>query len=453
MLAPCAASRSAAWRAVLTPRPTYRTSAMSTLSQACRDATQTCTNTNKRRRAAAPYSASVTLMCERSRRGLLTTAAALAGAYCIGTAAASASCDGSTTATSSTTTDGRIGIPSTPAPVQLPPLFTSVQASKGHRSYMEDDWFLSTDGRFAAVYDGHGGASVSKYLRQNLYAQVQARLPEDKDSCDEETIMDALREAFKKVDEEVLKVRHWNYQGSTAVAVVIHHCPKESKTSIITANVGDSRAVLSRRGKAVDLTQDHKPNSAAELNRVERLGGNVRWINGNLAVSRAIGDRSERPYVSGECEIRSIPFDAEGDHFIIIATDGLWDVMTSDEAVQYVQAVMGGAMGALREGDSRGESQISYNTSSSSASSSTSGIYDRDRPVDMKLSDWTQKACMIINCNTFENAVALYIHPYNRYADDRGMIRAAMMSRKKKMARYLTQEAIRRDSSTGPQRC
>jgi serine/threonine protein phosphatase PrpC len=53
----------------------------------------------------------------------------------------------------------------------------------------------------------------------------------------------------------VLKVRHWNYQGSTAVAVVIHHCPKESKTSIITANVGDSRAVLSRRGKAVDLTQ------------------------------------------------------------------------------------------------------------------------------------------------------------------------------------------------------
>jgi hypothetical protein len=132
-------------------------------------------------------------MCERSRRGLLTTAAALAGAYCIGTAAASASCDGSTTATSSTTTDGRIGIPSTPAPVQLPPLFTSVQASKGHRSYMEDDWFLSTDGRFAAVYDGHGGASVSKYLRQNLYAQVQARLPEDKDSCDEETIMDALR--------------------------------------------------------------------------------------------------------------------------------------------------------------------------------------------------------------------------------------------------------------------
>jgi hypothetical protein len=51
---------------------------------------------------------------------------------------------------------------------------------------------------------------------------------------------------------------------------------------------------------------------------------------------------------------------------------------------------------------------------------------------------------MTINCNTFENAVALYIHTYNRYADDRGMIRAAMMSRKKKMARYLTQEAIRR---------
>jgi hypothetical protein len=55
---------------------------------------------------------------------------------------------------------------------------------------------------------------------------------------------------------------------------------------------------------------------------------------------------------------------------------------------------MGGAMGALREGDSRAESssQISYSSGSSgSASSNTSGIYDRDRPVDMKLSDWTQK--------------------------------------------------------------
>jgi serine/threonine protein phosphatase PrpC len=62
--------------------------------------------------------------------------------------------------------------------------------------------------------------------------------------------------AFAQVDGEVLKVRHWSYQGSTAVAVVVHPTePGGRECSIITANVGDSRAVLCRRGKSVELTK------------------------------------------------------------------------------------------------------------------------------------------------------------------------------------------------------
>lgn len=48
--------------------------------------------------------------------------------------------------------------------------------TQGQRSYMEDDYFISKDGRFAGVYDGHGGAAVSKYLKQNLQAQVHVSL-------------------------------------------------------------------------------------------------------------------------------------------------------------------------------------------------------------------------------------------------------------------------------------
>ena len=59
-------------------------------------------------------------------------------------------------------------------------------------------------------------------------------------------------------------------------------------------------------------------------------------VNGNLALSRAIGDRSERPHVSAEPEIISVPV-RKGDEFIIVATDGLWDVMDSDDAVNYVK--------------------------------------------------------------------------------------------------------------------
>jgi serine/threonine protein phosphatase PrpC len=172
---------------------------------------------------------------------------------------------------------------------------------------MEDDFFVSKDGTFAAVYDGHGGAAVSKYLRQNLHAQVRHRegppqaqwkpdraelilsvvwqflsaLPdEDKSNVSDDVVMEALAQAFKVVDGNVMKVRphqphgfihpvsvckirilgglqvrHWSYMGSTAVVVVVQYYQKTNVASIISANVGDSRAVLSRKGRAVELTK------------------------------------------------------------------------------------------------------------------------------------------------------------------------------------------------------
>ena len=130
---------------------------------------------------------------------------------------------------------------------------------------------------------------------------------------------------------------------------------------LIAANVGDSRAVLSRSGHAIELTKDHKPNDPLERERVENLGGEVRWcgpvhpktgkpiirkkkngkcgvngvyrINGNLALSRAIGDRSERPLVSSQVDIKYFKLDDKQDEFVILASDGLWDVFTSSQDV------------------------------------------------------------------------------------------------------------------------
>ncbi len=95
--------------------------------------------------------------------------------------------------------------------------------------------------------------------------------------------------ALEKVDREVRRIVHWSYQGSTAVAAWIH---EEKATStdgnssslsappqhtIITANVGDSRAILSRNASAIDLTRDHKPNDPIETERIEANGGHVPW--------------------------------------------------------------------------------------------------------------------------------------------------------------------------------
>jgi serine/threonine protein phosphatase PrpC len=201
----------------------------------------------------------------------------------------------------------------------------------------------------------------------------------------------AMRSALDKVDREVQRIVHWSYQGSTAVAAWIHEektttttatagdsnvdtgsdngdenssssipptslSPKQRQT-IITANVGDSRAILSRNGSAIDLTRDHKPNDPIEEARIEAKGGYVAWcgdmdthgnpiegsgiyrVNGNLALSRAIGDRSERPAVSAEPDITMTTITAR-DEFLVLATDGLWDVMSSSDVVAFIHALL-----------------------------------------------------------------------------------------------------------------
>ena len=74
--------------------------------------------------------------------------------------------------------------------------------------------------------------------------------------------------------------------GCTAVVVLI------TKTEIYCANAGDSRAVMSKKGKAKDLSTDHKPDLPNERRRIERAGGSVEEnrVNGVLALSRSLGD-------------------------------------------------------------------------------------------------------------------------------------------------------------------
>jgi len=296
---------------------------------------------------------------------------------------------------------------------------TSVFSNQGYRKYMEDEYFVSPSGDFVAVFDGHGGSSVSVYLRKNLYASVQAILPgivptrddpvvidkddiedTDSESSPETTLSGrgtgrpasivgsvptykdfkkALVLALEKVDREVQRISHWSYQGSTAVVVWIHEdrlqqqveLDTESKNkprvpsnnvteiqrTVIVANIGDSRAVLCRNDTAFALTRDHKPNDPIERTRIEKSGGKVTWngdvdkelnpiegrgvyrVNGILALSRAIGDRSERPHVTAKPDIVTFPVE-EKDEFIILATDGLWDVIESVEAVDLIQRLI-----------------------------------------------------------------------------------------------------------------
>ena len=121
--------------------------------------------------------------------------------------------------------------------------------------------------------------------------------------------------------------------GTTAVVAVI------SGDKLICANAGDSRCVLGRSGTAVDMSIDHKPDMEEERNRIYGAGAVIveGRVNGNINLSRSIGDLEykENPNLPPEQQaVTAFPEIKEqtlgpNDDFIIIACDGIWDVLTS----------------------------------------------------------------------------------------------------------------------------
>jgi serine/threonine protein phosphatase PrpC len=230
----------------------------------------------------------------------------------------------------------------------------SVHASRGPRSYMEDEHYVSDEGNFFAVFDGHGGSGVAEHLNQHIWPVLSDLLDKQghfigtQGTFGGKDLRRAFTETCTALQVMIARISKFDHVGSTATMVALDN------NSIWSINVGDSRAVLCRSGKAVDLSVDHKPNDPNEMERIINLGGRVKWygwededgrpvpsmgawrINGNLACSRSFGDRLEAPYVTAEPDVRERPRNWMEDQFIILASDGLWDVFESQEAVDFV---------------------------------------------------------------------------------------------------------------------
>lgn len=130
-----------------------------------------------------------------------------------------------------------------------------------------------------------------------------------------------------------------NFAGTTALIAVIHH------TKLIVANVGDSRGVMcDYKGNAIPLSFDHKPQQVREQKRIADAGGFISFkgvwrVAGILATSRAMGDYplKEKNLVIAEPDILSFDLVDHRPMFLILATDGLWDTFTNEEAVAYIR--------------------------------------------------------------------------------------------------------------------
>jgi serine/threonine protein phosphatase PrpC len=143
---------------------------------------------------------------------------------------------------------------------------------------------------------------------------------------------EALIATYYELHQDIVKL---NFQDGTAALLAII-----MGDNIVLANAGDQRAVLSRSGKAIPLTNDHRPDVPEEKERIERDGGFVsenKRVDGVLALSRALGDPELHPHVSQHPDIIHCEITAE-DEWLIMCCDGVWDVMDNDTAVSIVNS-------------------------------------------------------------------------------------------------------------------
>ncbi|KAK9154362.1 hypothetical protein Sjap_001842 [Stephania japonica] len=229
---------------------------------------------------------------------------------------------------------------------------------------------------YFGIYDGHGCSHVATCCKNRMHEFVKEELERgDEQYCPTGAgagagagagvtpWKDAMDRSFSRMDQEAigtssstnnssslptrtssststivsscrceLQMPECDAVGSTAVISIV------TPDKIIVANCGDSRAVLCRAGKPLPLSNDHKPDRPDELERIQDAGGHVIFwdgprVQGVLATSRAIGDNYLKPYVSSEPEV-TVTERTDYDECLILASDGLWDVISNDTACQ-----------------------------------------------------------------------------------------------------------------------
>lgn len=221
------------------------------------------------------------------------------------------------------------------------------------------------DWGYFAIFDGHAGSQASKWCGSHLHTIVEKKLLED----ETRDVRDVLNESFLIVDREI-NTKLQGSSGCTAAVCILRwerpghvgnksgsdsHSGEDStedksgvtelpeikltqhKRKLYTANVGDSRIVLFRNGRSIRLTYDHKASDVLEMQRIEQAGGLIMKsrVNGMLAVTRSLGDKFFDNLVVGNPFTTSVEI-LPSDKFLILACDGLWDVIGDQEACELI---------------------------------------------------------------------------------------------------------------------
>lgn len=193
---------------------------------------------------------------------------------------------------------------------------------------------------FFGVYDGHGGREVSKFLKQNLSKYFTNKI-NTYDITNPTNFKKYIEKVFDHLQSKLeLEFKNISYTiGSTALIIIMFKHNNDIYSYI--ANIGDCRSILcDAKNTPLQLTKDHKPNQPDEKKRIQKLGGKIYfdgydWRIGDLSVSRSFGDIDSTPFVTHKPDIFKYKI-KKNDKFIIIGCDGLWDVMTNKNVIDFI---------------------------------------------------------------------------------------------------------------------
>lgn len=183
------------------------------------------------------------------------------------------------------------------------------------------------------IYDGHGGKHVSTLLSEitpQIFMDKRLNFPLKKSTVN-------------KICENIQKILSDDYPSKTrecgSTCCMMFKFKYQDANYINFVNIGDSRSVLCSGNNAIQMTVDHKPLNPSEKNRIHNQGGTIyydgmEWRVGYLSLSRSFGDTSSK-YTQPIPDIFLRKLSSK-DKFVIMACDGLWDVIDNQTAVNYV---------------------------------------------------------------------------------------------------------------------
>mmetsp|Transcript_673 Transcript_673/g.747 ORF Transcript_673/g.747 Transcript_673/m.747 type:complete len:301 (+) Transcript_673:60-962(+) len=231
---------------------------------------------------------------------------------------------------------------------------TSMQ---GWRVNMEDSHIakfnIVPDVHIFGVFDGHGGKEVALFVEKHFIEELLANANFKNGVYDQ-----ALTETFLRMDvllstpegkKELSFLKNGDdskgyqadsFAGCTANVALI------AKGELIVANAGDSRCIISSKGVAEEMSEDHKPELPRERERIQKAGGYITEgrINGNLNLSRALGDleyKRNTDLTPGEQLISAVPeikrrkLTSE-DEFLVLGCDGIWETLSNQSISEFM---------------------------------------------------------------------------------------------------------------------